>query len=85
MSEVKDLRLIIHYEDDHMWAEVEDYPGCFATGRDMAELNEALEEAISIYLAPTAEDRRRVVLEILPEQPKGEARRMPARIELAAA
>ena len=26
-------------------------PGCFATGRDMNELREALDEAVSLYLS----------------------------------
>lgn len=39
----------IHESDDgSLWAEVLDLPGCFATGRTLAELREALEEAISM-------------------------------------
>lgn len=83
MSEVKDLALVVHHEDDHLWAEVEQFPGCFAAGDDLDELREALEEAISMWLASDASERRRVVLEILPEEPR-ESRRS-ARAELAAA
>lgn len=85
MSEIKDLGVVIHYGDGQIWAEVEDMPGCFAAGRDMGELKEALEEAISMYLAPTEADRKRVILEFMPERPKQETRKMPARIELAPA
>jgi len=32
------------------WAEVSDLPGCFASGRTLTELREALGEAIGLYL-----------------------------------
>lgn len=42
----------IHNEPGYdLWGEVLELPGCFATGRDMDELREALEEAISLYLS----------------------------------
>ncbi|MFJ4551502.1 type II toxin-antitoxin system HicB family antitoxin [Streptomyces sp. NPDC088817] len=42
----------IHDEgDDGLWAEVVELPGCFASGEDMEELEEALTEAISQYLS----------------------------------
>lgn len=85
MSEIRQLGVAVHYGDGQIWAEVEDMPGCFAAGRDMDELKEALEEAISMYLAPTEADRKRVILEFQPESPKRETRRMPAQIELAPA
>jgi predicted RNase H-like HicB family nuclease len=34
-----------------LWAEVDELPGCFASGRDMDELQEALSEAVSQYLS----------------------------------
>ena len=43
----------VHQEDDTLWAEVEELPGCFATGRDLAELEEALVEAITLYQQDT--------------------------------
>jgi predicted RNase H-like HicB family nuclease len=40
----------IHEEDDGtFWAEVNDLPGCFASGDTLDELKDALEEAISLY------------------------------------
>lgn len=42
--------LSVHFEDEHVWAEVQDLPGCFASGRDLDELKEALAEAIGMYL-----------------------------------
>jgi predicted RNase H-like HicB family nuclease len=42
----------IHSEPgEDLWAEVEELPGCFASGQDMAELRAALAEAISLYLS----------------------------------
>jgi predicted RNase H-like HicB family nuclease len=42
----------IHSEpDEDLWAEVEELPGCFASGQNLAELQEALAEAISLYLS----------------------------------
>ena len=43
----------VHQEDGTLWAEVEELPGCFATGRDLAELEEALVEAITLYQQDT--------------------------------
>jgi predicted RNase H-like HicB family nuclease len=41
----------VHEQDDGwLWAEVLDLPGCFASGRTLDELREALEEAIALYV-----------------------------------
>ena len=37
-------------EDGTLWAEVLDLPGCFASGDNLDELREALQEAISMYV-----------------------------------
>jgi predicted RNase H-like HicB family nuclease len=36
--------------DGTLWAQVEELPGCFASGRDIDELREALTEAIQMCL-----------------------------------
>lgn len=46
----------IHPDSDGLWAEVIELPGCFATGSDLAELMESLEEGIGLYLSD--EDKR---------------------------
>ena len=57
----------IHQEDgEQPWAEVVELPGCFASGRDMAELKENLAEAIGLYLS-TPDTRVSVHLEDSPE------------------
>ena len=42
--------LSVHFDEGHVWAEVHELPGCFASGRDISELQEALAEAIGLYL-----------------------------------
>jgi predicted RNase H-like HicB family nuclease len=51
----------VHHEDDSLWAEVLDLPGCFATGGSLDELREALEEAIGLYLDETDASLNRAV------------------------
>ena len=42
---------VIHEEDDgSYWAEVKELPGCFASGFSMEELQEALFEAMQMWL-----------------------------------
>jgi predicted RNase H-like HicB family nuclease len=51
----------IHHEPGQeypLWAEVEELPGCFASGRDMDELREALSEAVSQYLSEPGREVR---------------------------
>ncbi len=52
-----EFRAIIHEEDGSYWAEVENLPGCFASGQDLDELKDALFEAIGMCW--TEEDARR--------------------------
>lgn len=40
----------VNEEDGAYWAEVAELPGCFASGRTLDELSEALSESISLYL-----------------------------------
>ena len=47
----REFRVFVHDEDASYWAEVEGLPGCFASGRDLDELREAVVEAITLYLA----------------------------------
>ncbi|MGN6558377.1 MAG: type II toxin-antitoxin system HicB family antitoxin [Solirubrobacterales bacterium] len=52
MSGTQEFTVNIQEEAGTLWAEVVELPGCFATGNDLDELREALEEAISLYLCP---------------------------------
>jgi predicted RNase H-like HicB family nuclease len=63
MSRVSSYTVRIHREEgEQLWAEVVELPGCFASGRDMAELRENLAEAIGLYLS-TGDARVTVHLE----------------------
>lgn len=42
--------LINEEADGSLWAEVEELPGCFASGFSMPELQEALYEALQLWL-----------------------------------
>ncbi len=57
----REYRVLVHEEDGSYWAEVAELPGCFASGRDLDELREAVVEAITLYLAtddvPAADSR----------------------------
>jgi len=50
-----EFHVLIREEEGSYWAEVKELPGCFASGRDLEELKEAVIEAISLYLADNDE------------------------------
>lgn len=61
----------VHEDDDGLWAEVEELPGCFASGHTLEELQESLIEAIGLYLS--SPDSPVQVEMINPEELSGEA------------
>jgi predicted RNase H-like HicB family nuclease len=77
MSTIRTFTLTIHNEGGHIWAEVKELPGCFASGRDMDELKDALIEAIGMCL--TSESVAGVELE---EPPPPAVKQIRARAEL---
>ena len=56
-------------EDGSLWAEVPDLPGCFATGDDWNELLEAVQEAISVYVADDPDALKISDVQGAPERP----------------
>jgi predicted RNase H-like HicB family nuclease len=52
MPEHKPLHVSVRLEDDAYWATVDEFPGVFATGDNLEELRESLEEGIALMLAP---------------------------------
>lgn len=71
-TETMTYNINVHYDDDGMlWADVQELPGCFASGGSLDELREALEEAISLYL--TNEPDRGTIHKMVKKQ---ETRRM---------
>ena len=47
----REYRVLVHEEDGAYWAQVDDLPGCIASGHDLDERREAVIEAITLYLA----------------------------------
>lgn len=45
-----DLTVEVREEGDGYWARVPELPGCFASGRTLEELRDALGEAVGLYL-----------------------------------
>ncbi len=45
------IHVKLHSEEGGFWGEVLEMPGCFASGESLPELEEALNEAISLYLS----------------------------------
>jgi predicted RNase H-like HicB family nuclease len=45
-----ELTVVIRAEGEGYWSQVRELPGCFASARTLAELREALGEAVGIYL-----------------------------------
>lgn len=50
MSEYETLTVRVHHEGDGLWAEILELPGCFASGDTFEELQDAVREAIEMYL-----------------------------------
>ena len=44
------LTVFIHREGAEYWSEIRELPGCFASGRTLTELRDALGEAVGLYL-----------------------------------
>jgi predicted RNase H-like HicB family nuclease len=44
------LKIFIHQDGEEYWSEIAELPGCFASGRTLSELREALAEAVGLYL-----------------------------------
>jgi len=45
-----EITVAVHQERDGFWSDIAELPGCFASGRTLSELAEALSEAIGLYL-----------------------------------
>ena len=45
-----ELTVVVHREREGFWSEINELPGCFASGRTLGELEEALIEAIGMCL-----------------------------------
>ena len=64
-----ELHIKVRLEDGALWATVEEFPGVFATGDDLDELRESLEQGISLVLTGPGEEPRTVKLDDLQPEP----------------
>jgi predicted RNase H-like HicB family nuclease len=69
MTQPQPLHVSVHLEDDVYWATVEEFPGVFATGDNLEELRENLEEGIALVMAPPGVEPPRVTLAPLRHAP----------------
>ena len=44
------LTIVVHQDGAEYWSEIDELPGCFASGRTLSELSEAVGEAVGLYL-----------------------------------
>ncbi|MCR4788117.1 MAG: type II toxin-antitoxin system HicB family antitoxin [Lachnospiraceae bacterium] len=51
---------VVHKEDDGLWLEFPDLPGCFTQGDDIEELMENAEEALGSFLAVKMEHKEEI-------------------------
>jgi predicted RNase H-like HicB family nuclease len=63
------LHVSVRHEDGAFWATVEEYPGVFATGDDLDELRESLQEGIALVLARPGKEPPAVTLGTLHLEP----------------
>ncbi len=50
MAESQQLHVNVRYENDSLWATVDEFPGVFATGDSLDELRVSLEEGVALVL-----------------------------------
>lgn len=56
------VHIQVHLEDGAFWATVDEHPGVFATGDDLDELRESLQEGISLVLAEDGQEPPAITL-----------------------
>jgi predicted RNase H-like HicB family nuclease len=69
MPEPQQLRVNVRLEDGSLWATVDEYPGVFATGDNLEELRESLQEGIALVLADLGDEPPTVTLAPLHAEP----------------
>jgi predicted RNase H-like HicB family nuclease len=76
----RQLHVKIRQEDGSLWATVDQYPGVLATGDDLEELRESLEEGIRLMKAGPGEELPSFRLSelTLPDETAASAELVPA-------
>ncbi len=82
----RSLHIEVHQEDGMLWAEISEWPGCFASGETFAELIDAIQEAVALYITPEDQPVEAIKLHVqgLDVQVASEAELRPARKEAVA-
>jgi predicted RNase H-like HicB family nuclease len=62
MLEPQKLHLNVRREDGALWATVDEFPGVLATGDDLGELRESMQEGIALILAKPGQEPPAVTL-----------------------
>jgi predicted RNase H-like HicB family nuclease len=47
---VEEMHVCVRFEDGSFWATVDEFPGVFASGDNLEELRESLQEGIALWL-----------------------------------
>jgi len=63
--EKRTIHVGVHYEEGSYWAQVTEWPSCFATGETLSQLTEALEEAVALIVTPEDEEPAAIQLRVL--------------------
>ena len=66
-----ELTVRVHFEDGAYWAEVQELPGCFASGETLDALKDALGEGIEMYLEDDEASARPDLVEALRQGTRG--------------
>lgn len=69
MPEPQQLHVNVRLEGESVWATVDEFPGVFATGDNLGELRESLQEGIALVLAKPGEEPPTVILAPLKPEP----------------
>lgn len=69
MPEPQQLHVSVRLEGESVWATVDEFPGVFATGDNLDELRESLQEGIALVLAKPGEEPPTVTLAPLKTEP----------------
>ena len=64
-----ELHVKVRLEDGAMWATADEFPGVFATGDDLEELRESLQEGIALMLAKPGEEPPKVTIAPIEPEP----------------
>jgi predicted RNase H-like HicB family nuclease len=69
MPEPQQLHVSVRHEDEAFWATVDEFPGVHATGDNLDELRESLQEGIALILARPGQEPPGVTLGALHLEP----------------